>query len=125
MSRTRNRKRVLQKAEAELSEIVRSFMLSVPPSATPKMAEMVYRQHNKRWMNYCHKMQGKHTWLQMDAQAFEQRVLLLNRAAERKMQPVKYYGKRVLPAVLLAIIIWAVTDLALPYFGIAQYQLFQ
>lgn len=70
-------------------------------------------------------MQGKYKWLQMDATAFETRVQLLNRAAERKLMPVKYYGKRVLPALVLAIIIWMITDLALPHFGITQYQLFQ
>jgi hypothetical protein len=125
MSKTRNKKRTAAKAEKHLQETVRSFMLSVPPSATRTEAEAAYQRHNARWMAYCQKMELRHKWIRMDAQAFQQRVLLLNKAAERKMQPVKYYGRRIAPVLVLAIIIWMVTDLALPYFGITQYQLFR
>lgn len=115
----------MQKAEKELSETVRSFMLSVPPHAGQKVAQQVFDRHNDRWKNYCTNMQKRYRWLSMDATAFEQRVLLINKQAERKLQPLKYYGKRLLPAVVAAIIIALLTDVVLPYFDVHQYRLFK
>ena len=122
---TRTRKRILQKVENQLSENVRSFLLSVPQGCSPKQAEQTYQRYNQNWKDYVRKMNTRHKWLTADATAFENRVTLLNRQAERKLKPVQYYGKRVAPIAVVAIIIWLLTDYALPYFGIMQYQLFQ
>lgn len=120
----RNRKRILQKAEAELAETVRGFMLSVPRGSTPQVAQQVYERYNQRWKTYCTNMQKRHKWLQMDASAFEQRVTLLNQQAERKLKPVQYYGKRIMPVVAIGLLVLLLTDVVLPAMGITDYMLF-
>jgi hypothetical protein len=122
---TRSRKRVLQKVENQLGETVRGFLLSVPQGCSPERAQTEYNRYQQQWKDYCRRMNNRHRWLKADATAFENRVTLLNRSAERKLQPVRYYAKRVLPFVALAVLIWVVTDVVLPYFAITQYMLFQ
>lgn len=114
----------MQKVEAELGETVRAFLLSVPQGCDAKYAQTKYLAYNQKWKDYCSKMNLRHTWLQMDAEAFEKRVTILNRHAERKLQPLKYYGKRMALPFAAAIIIWLLTDVVLPYFGNTDYQLF-
>ena len=121
----RQQKRTLQKVENQLSETVRGFLLAVPQGCSPQQAQETYLRYNQNWKTYCSKMNGRHKWLKADATAFENRVTLLNRKAERKLQPFTYYGKRVAPILVLAILIWLLTDFVLPYFGVMQYQLFQ
>jgi hypothetical protein len=127
MSTIRNRKRTLDKCQNHLDTLLRQFMLSVPPKATPKEAEAIYNRYRDEWAAYCYKMNGKYKWLQADALAFEKNVTLLNKAAAKKLQPVKYYSSkalRVLPFIGIGIIIYIVTDYVLPYFGIFNFQLF-
>lgn len=120
----RKQKRTLQKAEQELAETVRGFLLSIPKGASKTEALETYQKYNNQWRDYCHKMNKRHKWLKADGTAFENRVTLLNQSAERKLQPVKYYGKRLLPVVAIAAIIYIVTDYVLPYFHIIDYKLF-
>lgn len=115
----------MQKVEAQLGETVRGFLLSIPQGADPKKAQLQYAKYNQQWKEYCRKMNNRHRWLTMDATAFENRVSLINRQAERKLQPVRYYGKRLLPVAAIAGIIYILTDYVLPYFGHSEYQLFQ
>jgi hypothetical protein len=121
----RTRERILQKVETELGETVRGFLLSVPQGCSPQMAQAQYNKYRQQWQDYCRKMNNRHHWLNADATAFENRVTLLNQHAERKLRPVQYYAKRVVPFVALAVIIYLVTDMLLPHFGIMQYQLFK
>lgn len=120
----RPQKRVLQKAEQQLAETVRSFLLAIPKGATQKQAQATYQKYNQQWQEYCRKMNKRHKWLKADGSAFENRVMVINQTAERKLLPLKYYGKRVLPLVVLAGIIYIVTDYVLPYFNFTDYQLF-
>lgn len=120
MSTIRQRKRTLQKCQAKLDELLRQFMLSVPPNASQKDAEAIYNRYRYDWATYCNKMNAKHPWLKADAEAFGKNVMLLNKAAAKKLQPVKYYGTKLLlvvPFVLLGLLIYLLTDVVLPHFG--------
>lgn len=120
----RNRKRIALKAEAELAETVRSFLLSVPQGCSPKVAQHKYDAHNERWRDYCEKMNHRHPWLNADAEAFANRVTLLNQHAEKKLKPLQYYGKRIVPALVIGALTLLLTDMVLPYFSITDYKLF-
>lgn len=121
---TRQRKRILQKVETQLGETVRGFLLSVPQGADQTKALGQYNKYNQHWKDYCSKMSNRHRWLTMDATAFEQRVTLINRQAERRLQPFTYYGKRIAPVVVIAVLLYIVTDYVLPHFGFTDYMLF-
>ncbi len=121
---TRNRKRIALKAEQELAETVRSFLLSVPQGCSEKVAQQKYAAHNMRWREYCAKMNHRHNWLNADAEAFKNRVTLLNQHAEKKLKPLQYYGKRIVPALILGLLVLLLTDVVLPYFSITDYKLF-
>lgn len=120
----RKQNKILKGAERRLSETVRSFVLSMPQGASKQDALNAFTKYNQQWKDYCTKMNKRHRWLKADATAFEKRITLLNSQAERKLQPVKYYGKRLLPVVVIAALVYIITDHVLPVFGIMQYQLF-
>jgi hypothetical protein len=128
MSTIRNRKRTLDKCQKQLDQLLRQFMLSVPPRATQQEAEAIYNRYRDEWQTFCYKMNGKHKWLQADAQAFEKNVALINKHAAKKLQPAKYYASKLLrlvPFILIGAAIYILTDYVLPYFGIIDYRLFQ
>ncbi len=120
--RRRGRGGVIVKQHTDaLNGMVNGFLKATRGNPSAEDAEANFRQYHHQWQQHCRNMNINHPWLNADPEQFTRSVQLISQKAQKRLQPGRYYwnnyGLKITAAVVLGIIIYAITEYVLPHYG--------